>query len=202
MTRQAYPTASSDVIEALALDGFIDALNESEIRLRLREVGPKTVSEAEKVAVRMEAHRIADRNRSRLVGNCEGQGINNTQNDLASTVSKLTTKVDKLLANQRTENDSEQRNNIHRNPVPIQQNYHSNRRHNFHDNKPRYHKQTQNSNTFGAEKHAQAWRERPFQHNTQNRQHNAPHHFREQGNERMSNEWGHVSTNQWGPRLH
>ena len=39
LTRQAYPKADLDVIEALALDHFIDGLPEPEIRLRLREVG-------------------------------------------------------------------------------------------------------------------------------------------------------------------
>jgi len=71
VTRQAYPTASNDVIEALALDSFIDALNDSDIRLRLREIAPKNVSEAEQIAVRMEAHRIADRQRNKLIGNVQ-----------------------------------------------------------------------------------------------------------------------------------
>ena len=68
MTRQAYPTGSPDVIESLAIDNFIDALNDSEIRLRLSEVSPKNLSEAQKIAIRMEAHRLADRQRSKLIG--------------------------------------------------------------------------------------------------------------------------------------
>lgn len=73
MTRQAYPSASTDVIEALSLDNFIDALNDPDIRLRLREVAPKTLSEAEIIAVRMEAPRVADRQRSQVhvVGNVD-----------------------------------------------------------------------------------------------------------------------------------
>ena len=71
LTRQAYPKAGLDVIEALALDHFIDGLPEPEIRLRLREVGPKSLSEAETIAVRMEAHRIADKQRTRFVGKVE-----------------------------------------------------------------------------------------------------------------------------------
>ena len=71
MIRQSYPNASASVIEALALDHFIDALSESEIRLRLREVGPKRLSEAEKIAVRIEAYRIADKQRIRFVGKVE-----------------------------------------------------------------------------------------------------------------------------------
>ena len=50
LSRQSYPNTSLDVIEALALDHFIDALTESDIRLRLREVGPKSLSEAEAMA--------------------------------------------------------------------------------------------------------------------------------------------------------
>ena len=54
--------------EELALEHFIDALSESEIRLRLRKVGPKSFSETEKTAVRMDVHRIADTQRTQLVG--------------------------------------------------------------------------------------------------------------------------------------
>jgi hypothetical protein len=52
LTRKAYPTANPDVVDDLALDSFIDALNESDITLRLREVSPKSISEAEQIAVR------------------------------------------------------------------------------------------------------------------------------------------------------
>ena len=65
LTRKAYPCATSDVIDVLAIDYFIDALNDSDIRLRLREISPKTLSEAEKIAARLEAHRIADRDRGK-----------------------------------------------------------------------------------------------------------------------------------------
>ena len=68
LTRQAYPQVSLDVVEALSIDHFIEALPESEIRLRLREVGPSTLAEAERIAVRMDAHRQADKQRTRFVG--------------------------------------------------------------------------------------------------------------------------------------
>ena len=71
LTRQAYPQVSLDVVEALSVDHFIDALPESEIRLGLREVGPTTLAEAERIAVRMDAHRQADKQRTRLVGKVE-----------------------------------------------------------------------------------------------------------------------------------
>ena len=56
LSRQAYPKVSLDVVEALAVDHFVDALPEAQIRLPLREVGPSTLAEAKKIAVRMEAH--------------------------------------------------------------------------------------------------------------------------------------------------
>jgi hypothetical protein len=65
LTRKAYPSATSEVVELLALDYFIDALPDTEIRLRLREVGPKTIGEAERIAVRLDAHKVADRSRGR-----------------------------------------------------------------------------------------------------------------------------------------
>lgn len=65
LTRKAYPSASSEVVELLALDFFIDALPDADIRLRLREVGPKSISEAERIAVRLDAHKVADRSRGK-----------------------------------------------------------------------------------------------------------------------------------------
>ena len=53
------------MVEAASIDHFIEALPESEIRLRLREVGPSTLAEAERIAVRMDGHRQADK---RFVG--------------------------------------------------------------------------------------------------------------------------------------
>ena len=70
-TRQSYPTVSLDVIEALELDHFIDALTDTEIRLMLREIRPKTLAEAEKINGPMEGHRIADKQRMRLEGKVE-----------------------------------------------------------------------------------------------------------------------------------
>lgn len=71
LTRQAYPRVSLDVVEALAVDHFVDALPEAQIRLRLREVGPSTLAEAEKTVVRMEANITADKQRTRFVGKVE-----------------------------------------------------------------------------------------------------------------------------------
>lgn len=110
LSRQAYPNATLDVIEALALDHFIDASSESEIRLRLREVGPKTLSEAESVAVRMEAHRIADKQRTRLVGKIEQEKSAplNGPSDVQSQMTTLNKSFDYLQ--RRVDNLYKQRN--------------------------------------------------------------------------------------------
>ncbi|CAC5417471.1 unnamed protein product [Mytilus coruscus] len=66
-TRRAYPGTTPIVRDTLALDYFIDAITKTDIRLRLREVGPKTIYENEHIAVRLEALRLADRPKGRSV---------------------------------------------------------------------------------------------------------------------------------------
>lgn len=111
LTRQAYPKVSIDMVEVLALDHFTDALPETEIRMRLREVGPITLAEAEKIAVRMEAHRIADRQRTRLVGKVEQDHPITPSND-PNTVEQRMTNIGKRIDSlQRTvQNLAQQRN--------------------------------------------------------------------------------------------
>ena len=65
LTGKAYPSAPSEVVELLALDFFTDALPDSDIRLRVREIGPKSISEAERIAVRLATHKQADKSRGR-----------------------------------------------------------------------------------------------------------------------------------------
>ena len=100
LTRQAYPDASSDLIDTLALDHFIDSLLDSETRLRLRECSQKTIQEAETLAVKMEAQREADRQRSRTIGSVgETSGdslFSNEVKRITQTVDKLAEKVDKI----------------------------------------------------------------------------------------------------------
>ncbi|CAC5407089.1 unnamed protein product [Mytilus coruscus] len=100
LTRRAYPGTSPIVRDTLALDYFIDAITETDIRLRLREVGPKTIYEAENIAVRLEALRLADRQKGRSMRTadaCDADdskivseikeiklGIRNLQNDVGA----------------------------------------------------------------------------------------------------------------------
>ena len=60
LARKAYPTANPHMIDVLAIDHFIDALPQADIRLKLKEKGPKNIMEAEKLAVTLEAFSLAD----------------------------------------------------------------------------------------------------------------------------------------------
>ena len=77
LVRQAYPGVGKDVIEILSIDHFIDALSDSDIRLRVREFCPKTLADAERTALRLESHKVADRQRSRLVGQIDSNSMQN-----------------------------------------------------------------------------------------------------------------------------
>ncbi|KAK3599669.1 hypothetical protein CHS0354_029130 [Potamilus streckersoni] len=55
LTRLAYPSADSDLLYILVIDYFIDSIPDSEIRLRIWELGLKTINEAESHAIRLEA---------------------------------------------------------------------------------------------------------------------------------------------------
>ena len=95
LTRQAYPRVSLDVVEALAVAHFVDALPEAQIRLRLREVGPSTLAEAKKIA---EANITADKQRTRLEGKVE----QNDQNNYYGHKIKLQSNKWKILAKELT----------------------------------------------------------------------------------------------------
>lgn len=69
LTRRAYPTADPAVTDTLALDYFIDALTDSDMRLRLRKMRPRNINEAEILAIRFETHKLADAQRAHSINN-------------------------------------------------------------------------------------------------------------------------------------
>ena len=92
LTRKAYPGASSEVVDLLALDYFVDAISDTDIRLRLREVGPKSISEAERIAVRLDAHKEADKSR----------GGRNYVRNVAPELSQTDRKINELSSQMKT----------------------------------------------------------------------------------------------------
>jgi hypothetical protein len=68
LTRQAYPSAQSSLTSGLALEHFIDAIPDGNLRLRLRESNPKSIHQAETLAVRLETLKLAERQKSVWLG--------------------------------------------------------------------------------------------------------------------------------------
>lgn len=60
LTRQAYPNASSNLLDMLALHYFVDVLTDPDMRFRILESRPKSICEAEIIAVRFKTHKLAD----------------------------------------------------------------------------------------------------------------------------------------------
>lgn len=108
LTRKAYPSANLEVIETLALDYFIDAIPFKDIRIRLREVCPKTVSEAEKIAVRLDAVHVADRSRNcnvKTVGmDPETISYNGKIDDILKKIDRMSGEVQNLKNQNRNNN--------------------------------------------------------------------------------------------------
>ena len=65
LVSRAYPEAVPDLQYSLAKDQFIDALENREIRIKLRESGPKTLNEAVSRALQIEAMYEAESRRSK-----------------------------------------------------------------------------------------------------------------------------------------
>ena len=73
LVSRAYPEAVPDLQDSLAKDQFIDALEDREIRMKLRESGPKTLDEAVSRALQIEAMYESRRGKGRSVGSsCSG----------------------------------------------------------------------------------------------------------------------------------
>jgi len=99
LTRRAYPGTPPVVRDTLALDYFIDAIPESEIRLRLREVGPKTINEAENIAVRLEALRVADRQKGKAVRSADALVLPNEIREIKNSIQMLRNDVSSIKTN-------------------------------------------------------------------------------------------------------
>ena len=67
LARLAYPTAPSTMLELLAKDQFIDALQDGDMRLRLRQAHPKNLCGALQAALELEAFQLASQHRAKPV---------------------------------------------------------------------------------------------------------------------------------------
>ncbi|KAJ8031464.1 hypothetical protein HOLleu_24660 [Holothuria leucospilota] len=64
LTRQAYPGAPSEVQGLMAKDHFMDALDDPEVRLAVYQARPRTLDEALRVSLEMEAFQKVERQRN------------------------------------------------------------------------------------------------------------------------------------------
>ena len=159
LVRQAYPGVHQDVVETLAIDHFIDALTDSDIRLRVREFDPKTLADAEKSALRLESHKIADKQRHRIVGQIETnteQNNDRTQKESSPNLHKLQRSLNSLtdqVKNLQTKNSNNAENKAPTKSGKFQSNnsynnrYDKNNRRNQNNPPPSYgNRKRQNSN--------------------------------------------------------
>lgn len=65
LSRKAYPNAPRDLLETLCRDHFIDALTDSDMRLRIQQAHPKTIDDATKLSVELDAFNMAEKQREK-----------------------------------------------------------------------------------------------------------------------------------------
>lgn len=77
----AYPTAPREVTEMIAKDQFVDALIDFDMRLRIQQSRPKSLNDAIRLAVEIEAFSRAERQRRPNVGFARGAAMDQDKED-------------------------------------------------------------------------------------------------------------------------
>ncbi len=67
LTRLAYPDAPESMVDVLARDQLVDALPDDDTRLRIRQSRPDSLRQALQVALELESHQLASRQRQKVV---------------------------------------------------------------------------------------------------------------------------------------
>ena len=127
LTRRAYPTADQAVINTLALDHFVDALTDPDMRLRLREARPRDIEEAEVLAIRFETYKIADAQRGYKIHNIQTDSTQSLLMDIRQTLREdlqsLTREIKNLTKPQYNQH---QQHNYNKNQNPTNTGYKTN----------------------------------------------------------------------------
>lgn len=89
LTHLAYPTAPRDVTEMIAKDQFIDALSDFDMRLRIQQSRPKSLNDAVRLAVEIEAFCRAERQRRHDVGFARGATMDVVDTNASSAHSSI-----------------------------------------------------------------------------------------------------------------
>ena len=86
----AYPTAPTEIRETLSKDQFVDALQDSEMRIRIKQVHPKYRNDAIQLAVELEAYNRAEkRNYARPTTSKTIDGRNSVLEELSAKFDSL-----------------------------------------------------------------------------------------------------------------
>jgi hypothetical protein len=102
LIRQAYPTADPNLLNILALDHYIDALPDPNMRLRLRESKVKGIEEAEIMAIRLETYKMADAQRGHSINVVSHKSSSEEDKSLLALLKNIEQKLDKI--GQRSQN--------------------------------------------------------------------------------------------------
>ena len=99
LVSRAYPDATLGLREILSKDCFVDALLDSEIRLRLKQSKPTNLNETVKLAIELEAFQLAENEKcgksKKFVRFTKSEGDQN-QKDLLEKITELEKEVEKL----------------------------------------------------------------------------------------------------------
>ena len=93
LVMQAYPDAGTAIHESLALDQFIDAISDEDMRLRLRQHRCATLHEALQLALELESFSLASRERQRDVRTREVK----VDNDIGGLMDTLVERLEKAI---------------------------------------------------------------------------------------------------------
>ena len=113
LTNLAYPKAPSDVRETLAKEQFVDALVNSEMRLKIKQARPVDLNDAVRHAVELEAFCRAETrqagqgfiNTAASSESTDDKKLNETFSTLSSKLEEMTKAMNKLVFQQRNTNN-------------------------------------------------------------------------------------------------
>ena len=95
---RAYPQATVELREIMAMDYFIDALQDGHIRLRLKQGKPTSITEAVNMAIELEAFQLAEKNRmmSRVRGYVRMSTVDDDYQALKDEIARLEKQLKKI----------------------------------------------------------------------------------------------------------
>lgn len=112
LSRKAYPSAPFDLMETLCRDHFIDALTDSDMRLRIQQARPRNIDEATKLAVELDAFNQAEKQREKRLSTSV-RHVNATETSICTNdIQSCIAEISKELSDMREEMKSLKKHQI------------------------------------------------------------------------------------------